>query len=587
MLVSSISCLQRDIARVSPQTNTVFGKVETQSAVDKVDLLFMIDNSRSMGDKQDYLVKAVPDLLSRLLTPSCLDASGNPNGLVSDSAGNCAQGTAEFRPVHDMHIGIVSSSLGSLGGDACKVAPDTSGTPPPAPNGQDDDGQLLNRSQIAHASPSGFLDWFPSAAGGTPPPPGGPPAVANASTLVSDFQGLVQSLGERGCGIEAQLESWYRLLVQPDPYASIVVDGQQQTAQLQGFDAVVLKQRHDFLRPDSLLAIIDLSDENDSAIDVRAYPGSNVAGYHMMELQTGPYRATSACATNPADPACTSCDNTAAASDPACLPNARYSWGGSTAGEAPGTANIRHVRMKQNFGIDSQYPIDRYVQGLTSTMVPDRTGEYPQGAQTYQGNANCSNPIFSQDLPDGTDLDPAVLCNLKRGPRTPDLVYFAHIGGVPHELLQVDPTNPDSPQKDTLSADDWTKIIGNPRAYDTTGTDPRMVETYKVRPYYRADSRSRAPFPWRRLAPAPLPPTRTAAIARTRRRPARPDTTGSSAIRTTRPSRSPRRRIPRCASCGSRSSSRRRGSCPRSAPSTRNRPTATFRPIRCTAIGRR
>jgi hypothetical protein len=50
--------------------------------------------------------------------------------------------------------------------------------------------------------------------------------------------------------------------------------------------------------------------------------------------------------------------------------------------------------------------------------------------------------------------------------------------------LQQDPTNPDSPQKEILGADDWTKILGaDPRHYDATGIDPRMFETYKVRPY--------------------------------------------------------------------------------------------------------
>jgi hypothetical protein len=477
-LIATSSCLQRPVARSEPHTNVVFSDVITQSAVDKVDLLFMIDNSRSMGDKQDYLAKAVPDLLTRLLTPNCLDGTGAPNGLVADTNGNCAKGTPEFHPVHDMHIGIVSSSLGSLGGNVCDLT-----TPAPVPNGEDDDGQLLNRDSITDAKPSGFLDWFPSASGAQS---SGPPPVTQGATLVSDFQGLVRGTGELGCGIEAQLESWYRFLVQPDPYAKVVVDHNGQTARFDGYDATVLRQRHDFLRPDSLLAIIDVSDENDSAVDVRAYPGTNVAGYHMMESDTGPYRATSACATNPADPACTSCDAQGAANDPACAPNARYDSGGTAAGEAPGTANIRHVRMKQNFGIDSQYPIDRYVQGLTSAMVPDRNGEYPSGAQTYQGMANCSNPIFSKDLPDGSNLDPAALCNLKPGPRSPStgLVFYAHIGGVPHELLQVDPSNPDSPQKDTLSADDWAKILGkDPRHYDSTGIDPRMYETYKVRPF--------------------------------------------------------------------------------------------------------
>ena len=119
----------------------------TQTQLDKVDLLFAIDNSASMGDKQDLLALAVPVLVGRLLNPNCVDtdvthdlhagerlhersarartATSTGNGgagqcfVPGDNGGGDNQCTsiantkAEFPPVHDMHIGIVSSSLGS------------------------------------------------------------------------------------------------------------------------------------------------------------------------------------------------------------------------------------------------------------------------------------------------------------------------------------------------------------------------------------------------------------------------------------------------------------------------------------------
>ena len=88
-------------------------------SMNKVDLLFDIDNSASMGDKQAYLAQAIPDLITRLVTPNCVDSGGNATGIVADVAGNCTTGTVEFTPVHDMHIGIVTSSLGPRLGDAC------------------------------------------------------------------------------------------------------------------------------------------------------------------------------------------------------------------------------------------------------------------------------------------------------------------------------------------------------------------------------------------------------------------------------------------------------------------------------------
>ena len=89
-------------------------------AVGKIDLLFDIDNSASMADKQAYLAQAIPDLLRRLVTPNCVDSGGNATGVVADVSGNCPSGTTiEFAPVRDMHIGIVTSSLGPRLGNAC------------------------------------------------------------------------------------------------------------------------------------------------------------------------------------------------------------------------------------------------------------------------------------------------------------------------------------------------------------------------------------------------------------------------------------------------------------------------------------
>src|SRR5260221_4486579 len=67
----------------------------------KVDLLFMIDNSGSMGDKQELLREAIPDLLTRLVNPKCIDDTGN---ILSDSQnGVCATGHLQFKLVADIH----------------------------------------------------------------------------------------------------------------------------------------------------------------------------------------------------------------------------------------------------------------------------------------------------------------------------------------------------------------------------------------------------------------------------------------------------------------------------------------------------
>src|SRR5215469_14356279 len=85
--------------------------VAPRSPPTKVDILFDVDNSASMGGKQAFLMQAVPDLIGRLLNPNCVDsASGAVLGPSSD--GQCIQGAPEFPPVHDLHLGMVTSSLG-------------------------------------------------------------------------------------------------------------------------------------------------------------------------------------------------------------------------------------------------------------------------------------------------------------------------------------------------------------------------------------------------------------------------------------------------------------------------------------------
>ena len=222
-------CLSRPVVNREPAVNIGFHALDTSRTIDKVDILFDIDNSASMGDKQAYLGQAIPDLVNRFVNPGCYDPMGNSHG--PSAAGVCPAGSSpEFAPVHDLHLGIVSSSLGSRGGgDLCLAD-----TPASNPFGKvlahdDDQAHLLNRTltfngasvaegTVADAPAADpFLYWFPATANqGKTPGPG--QAVTDAGALVTDFTSLVQGTGVFGCGIESQLESWYRfLVVQPGP----------------------------------------------------------------------------------------------------------------------------------------------------------------------------------------------------------------------------------------------------------------------------------------------------------------------------------------------------------------------------------
>jgi hypothetical protein len=463
-----------------------------------------------MGDKQAYLAQAVPVLLTRLVQPNCLDANGNVVGSSDNQGhGTCATGSVEFPPVHDMHVGLVSTSLGTRLSDLYGGANAGQGTICPVtgtgstltttagvtfPNHDDDRAELLNRTNatdasgdpLASAGSLNYLSCFPSDsknAGSTPPAN----AITSATTLISDVTSLIQGVGYYGCGIESQLESWYRFLVQPDPYDSMSLDANG-NAQWVGVDTTILKQRQSFLRPDSLVAIFDLTDENDSEIDVRAVAGK---GYWWMAQNFDPFKSTSACAEDAendglTDPStCASCGSTGQTCSTPDDYSAPNDWGYNP--------NLRHVHMMQKYGVWPQFPIQRYALGLTSPKVPDRSGEYPTGATSYQGltNLDCTNPLFAASLPDGSDTSQQTLCNLPAGTRTPDLIYYTHVGGVPYQLLQGTPgdgtcpagTPPgDCPPKTNLSSSDWTKILGaNPLNFDYSGIDPHMIESYEPR----------------------------------------------------------------------------------------------------------
>jgi hypothetical protein len=153
------------------------------------------------------------------------------------------------------------------------------------------------------------------------------------------------------------------------------------------------------------VAIIDLTDEDDSEIDVRSEGGQ---GYFWMAPSFDPPRATAGCAERPSndgltdESSCSTCaNNPNAGSDPSCQAgsySAHNDWGYDP--------NLRHVHMEQKYGLAPlQFPVERYVLGLTSKNVPDRSGEYPAGAQQYQGltNPTCTNPLFAASLPDGSD----------------------------------------------------------------------------------------------------------------------------------------------------------------------------------------
>src|SRR4051812_38285000 len=99
-LVAS-ACMERPVVSVEPHTSNLYVEPIRNEVIDKIDLLFMIDNSKSMGDKQKLLAEAVPQLVNRLVVPRCVNTAGEVR-MRATPADACPAGFApEFRAVKD------------------------------------------------------------------------------------------------------------------------------------------------------------------------------------------------------------------------------------------------------------------------------------------------------------------------------------------------------------------------------------------------------------------------------------------------------------------------------------------------------
>jgi hypothetical protein len=406
--VAAPACLDRPIEPVEPRTSATLTEKLRQQRVEKLDILLVIDNSKSMADKQAILGGAVADLVRSLVNPSCVDKSGKVVSTPAKPSDPCPKDSQrEFKPIEDMHIGVITSSLGGHGTDHCEHHPDKTTTP----NNNatlNDRGQLIHRLGTADGSGKAttwndkkFLVWDPS----TEKPTHKPQGETDLKKLESQLAALVTGAGEVGCGYEATLEAWYRFAVDPDPHTSIVIENN--AAVPKGTDTDLLKQRADFIRPDSLLAIVMLSDENDCSIR------DGGPFFHAADTAKHLWKPTAACATDPSSPCCRSCGDNGPApagcdtSKDDCL-------------EADGKTkkvlvddlddvNVRCHNQKQRFGFDALYPTKRYVDAITLDRIADRKGNI------------VPNPLFS-------DLDPS---DGNTTVRDPSLIFVAGIVGVP------------------------------------------------------------------------------------------------------------------------------------------------------------
>ena len=398
--------------------------------VDKVDLLLVVDGSIAMAHKQAVLVPSVRRLINSLVNPACVDGQGAPLGEVdqpADGLSPCPPGaTRVHAPVFDLHVGVISSSLGDLGSGACASA---------ALSYPNDQGHLVARTpgggQAATYAQRGFLKWDTLGAGS-------PPGDADLAAFFDKLDSLVLGVDELGCGYEMPLEATYRFLVDPEPYEALV----EQDGLLveSGVDQAILEQRAAFVRPDSFLGIVLLSDEDDCSLDPMTQA--------QLLLGAPFYRGTSACAEDPNDACCTSCGLAmpeGCGPDPAC-DQPLY-------GPASDHPNLKCWDQKRRYGVEFRYPTARYVNALSAPTID------PTSASLEVSATSVDNPLFA-------------------GGRRPEHVALATIVGVPWQDLVTDAANPASELKTTaaMEADGtWAWLVG------ASPLDPFMVASFEPR----------------------------------------------------------------------------------------------------------
>ncbi|HOU89701.1 MAG TPA: hypothetical protein PLU22_01585, partial [Polyangiaceae bacterium] len=463
-------------------TTTIFGAMWASTAVTSVDLLLVIDNSISMADKQALFAEAAERLIVSLVAPPCVDDQGSEAPSVD---GVCPEGTAPaHEPVRDLHVGVVSSSLGGHGGIACSPAEGSTFVPE-----KDERGELIAPLRgLETPDDLGFFAWD---------------GDGDPGELAADVAELVRATGETGCGYEAPLEAFYRFLVDPTPPVQVLNDGA--ASYVDGINATLLEQRARFLRPDSLVAVLILSDENDCSVRDDG-PGFYVAGATAGGKVP---RGTQICATDPNNRCCRSCalaeasppDGCSALSaDPSCQL-------GPFSG-AEEHANLRCYEQKRRFGIDFLYPTARYSEALKSPQVYGRpcgsdaecppSPQQPEGGQCVDvggGNRYCryTNPLMSPN-PYYSDLVPR---------SRHELIYFAGIVGVPWQDIATTETLTDPNNLELLPATTaepggesllsrWDTILGS-AATGGYPLDPFMWES--ITPRVGNHAISGLPFP--------------------------------------------------------------------------------------------
>ncbi len=183
--VALLGCAERSLSELDPRPGNVVKLTLPVNLNRNIDILFVIDDSGSMGEEQASLARNFPAFINVLNTI--------PGGLP------------------DVHIGVVSSNVGTGG---VNIGGCSSATQP-----EGDDGDLQTNGCAGVTA--GYLEDIRQPDGSR---------TRNYSGALADVFTCMAQLGTTGCGFEAHLESAFRALspgknagfLRPDAYLAII-----------------------------------------------------------------------------------------------------------------------------------------------------------------------------------------------------------------------------------------------------------------------------------------------------------------------------------------------------------------------------
>ena len=297
-----VGCPNQELAPLEPCTVSGVSLSVPQEGVDKVDLLFVVDNSASMAEEQQNLKAQLPRMV-RVLTLGDKEADSAAPGLPD----------AErfFSPVKSLQLGVVSTDLGAGGFNVTSPAEagmTTCSTP--------EDGVLLNDATIAA---NGFqyadvnknlvtVQGDPTCAGVTNPeryqtfvPPADATQLAMQSQQVAHDFGCFATLGVNGCGFEQQLEAMLKAVSPSSRDDFFGFSGTYGTVSQFGQGAPNGPNRG-FVRDDAVLAVVIVSDEEDCSVTEQGTAMFNVQGPGPIQAPFAQQPVNLRCGMNRLDP---------------------------------------------------------------------------------------------------------------------------------------------------------------------------------------------------------------------------------------------------------------------------------------------